>query len=333
MIRKEKNLRVFLFGDYDFLLKLYGISWAQSCHPRLWCKASREQIQKSPTDQPAVEDRTLNIRSDFRKFRRTGSKPSSARVYNNVVAAPIWDIELTHVAPPYLHILLRVVKKHHDLLEQECNDLDKALAELLSKEDNPNIKSASPAFRKSVTQITSLRRRGRLDQLKTLTVFPMLSGPITAGLDVVLKKHKIFAQAYHSRSFIWNHCHKYLTDPVIKELTDSIVLQASQQTQNANIHTAAEQIRRKFASLNSLFAEAHRRVSHKEPIENEEAQKIQHSISDYLNFFRGFFPEVRTIPKQHILETHCVPWIQRWGGGGGLAWHCTENREVSRFTQ
>ena len=326
MIWKEKSLRVFLFGDYDFLLKLYGISGAQSCHPCLWCKASREQIQKSPTDQPAVGDRTLsNIRSDFRKFRRNGSKPSFARVYNNVVSAPIWDIELTHVAPPYLHILLGVVKKHHDLLEQECHDLDKALAELLSKEDNPNIKHASPAFRKSVTQIKSLRRRGRLDQLKTLTVFPMLSGPITAGLDVVLKKHKIYAQAYHSRSFIGNHCHKYLTDPVIKELTDSIVLQASQLTQNANIHTAAERIRRKFASLNSLFAEVHRRVSHKEPIEDEEAKKIQHSISDYLDFFRGFFPESRTVPKQHILEAHCVPWIRRWGVG--LALHGEQGGE------
>ena len=100
IIWKEKKTNLRVFGDYDFLLKLYGISGAQSCHPCLSCKASRERIQKSPTDQPTVEERTLNnIRSDFRKFRRTGSKPSSARVYNNVVAAPIWDIELTHAAP------------------------------------------------------------------------------------------------------------------------------------------------------------------------------------------------------------------------------------------
>ena len=241
-------------------------------------------------------------------------------MYNNVVAAPIWDIELTHIAPPYLHILLGVVKKHHDLLEQECHDLDKALAELLSKEDNPNIKNACPAFRKSVTQIKSLRRRIRLDQLKTLTVFPMLFGPITAGLDVVLKKHKIFTQAYHSRSFIGNHCHKYLTDPVIKELTDSIVLQASQLTQNANIHTAAERICRKFASLNSLFAEVHTRVSHKEPIEDEEAQK---SITRFQTTSTSFVGSSLN-REQYLNSIFSKPTVCH--GFGGWGWPGTARR-------
>ena len=59
MTWNDKNLRVFLFGDYDFLLKLYGISGVQSFHPYLWCEASREQTQKSPRGQPVLPERTL----------------------------------------------------------------------------------------------------------------------------------------------------------------------------------------------------------------------------------------------------------------------------------
>ena len=32
----EKNIRVFLFGDYEFLCSMYGISGACGRHPCLW---------------------------------------------------------------------------------------------------------------------------------------------------------------------------------------------------------------------------------------------------------------------------------------------------------
>ena len=111
---------MFLSGD-NFLLKLlYGISGAQSFHPCLRCEASKEQTQKSPAEQPVLPERTLrSIKSDLRKYKRAGSKKKTAKAYNNAVLSPIWDIELTYVAPPYLHLLLGIVKKHHDLLERD----------------------------------------------------------------------------------------------------------------------------------------------------------------------------------------------------------------------
>ena len=45
-----------------------------------------------------------------------------------MVFYPVWDIKLTQVTPPYLHLNLGIVKKHHDLLEQECHELDKLIA-------------------------------------------------------------------------------------------------------------------------------------------------------------------------------------------------------------
>ena len=53
----------------------------------------------------------------------------------------------------------------------------------------------------------------------------------------------------------------------------------------------------------------------------------------YMTFYRARFPEVRIIPKQLVLEAHCVQWIRRWGFGlalhgeqGGEEIHATVNR-------
>ena len=35
-------------------------------------------------------------------------------------------------------------------------------------------------------------------------------------------------------------------------------------------------------------------------------------------YFRHQFPHVRVIPKQHLLEAHCVPVIVKWGVGLAL---------------
>ena len=49
-----KRVRLFLFGDYDFLLKPYGLSGAQSVHPCLYCLASKAQIHPSSTRKTSM---------------------------------------------------------------------------------------------------------------------------------------------------------------------------------------------------------------------------------------------------------------------------------------
>ena len=68
-----QQIRVFLFGDYDFLLKIYGLSGAQAVHPCLWCTASKQQTQRSATQQPDLPKRSLDsIRKDRQRFRLHG---------------------------------------------------------------------------------------------------------------------------------------------------------------------------------------------------------------------------------------------------------------------
>ena len=48
MTCRGKKIRLFLYSDYDFLLKLYGISGAQGTHQYTYCTASKAQIQTPP---------------------------------------------------------------------------------------------------------------------------------------------------------------------------------------------------------------------------------------------------------------------------------------------
>ena len=57
---------------------------------------------------------------------------------------------MIHVIPPYLHLLLGIVEKHHTLLENDCLKLDTLIADTLVKEQkvlsDVNI-SFTPAFK------------------------------------------------------------------------------------------------------------------------------------------------------------------------------------------
>jgi hypothetical protein len=338
MLWKEKKIRVFLFGDYDFLLKMYGLSGAASCHPCLWCTVSKEQMQIAPSQCTFTIPRTLHcLHYDFDRNFKSGLKKTTAKVYNNVINLPIWEIEPSHVAPPYLHLLLGIVKKHHDLLEEKCHYLDTQLALSLAKETKNDL----IRFRLDRTFLETVDKlRARLEKegcektaVQGMKKFEPLVGPIVSELDVVLQKHKIVRQAYHGRSFIGNHCNKYLKAAVINDLTESVVTKTYKLTDNHDIHCLADDIQSKFYTLNTLYSHVHKLVSHKNPIKKDKIKDIEVAIANYMQHYRGTFSDKRVIPKQHILEKHCVTWIKTWGFGlalhgeqGGEEMHAAINR-------
>ena len=138
MMWEGKRTRIFTCGDLDFLLKNFGLSSAASCHPCLLCKVSKKQLQISPKARPTSEKRTLkNLKDDHFRYVKAGRIKKKAKAYSNVIHKAILriknDPELKQVVPPYLHVLLGVVKKHHSLLEKNCNKLDKEIADSLAE--------------------------------------------------------------------------------------------------------------------------------------------------------------------------------------------------------
>ena len=95
-----------------------------------------------------------NIKRDHRKYLLAGNKKKQAKSFNNVVFYPVWDIKLTQITLQYLHLNLGIVKKHHDLLEQECHKLDKLIAQqcALNKTQHGN----STAFERYITKYSTV---------------------------------------------------------------------------------------------------------------------------------------------------------------------------------
>ena len=155
----------------------------------------------------------------------------------------------------------------------------------------------------------------QIDKLTAHNTLPRLAGPVTSNLDSVLHKYKIYPQAYHIRAFIENHCHKYLMAKVYQGICDSVVTKAEELCDHRNVAVRAQAICDKCKDLNRLFSDVHCRILHPNPVSEEGTGEMQGMINICMSFYRREFPEVRVIRKLYMLESQCVPWIQKWGFG------------------
>ncbi|GFN79524.1 amine oxidase [Plakobranchus ocellatus] len=151
------------------------------------------------------------------------------------------------------------------------------------------------------------------------------SGPVCSQLDTILDKHNITPQSYHSRSFIGNHCHKYITAKVYRELTSYIIRRTQECTHKLSILDMAFALRDTFNELNDAYRDIHNLISHSRPIDFDTIPTIQTCINKYMTFYRKNFKHNVT-PKQHILEKHCIPWMKKYGFG--MAFHGEQGGEL-----
>ncbi len=242
----NKSVRIFLFGDTDFLCKMLSLSGIHGVYLCPFCLIKKQDIQISRNVRGTSQPRTLaGCKSDAKDFReKSGSKRAMASSHHNVLDDPIWDIEVEEICPPYLHILLGIVKRHHDLLELQCHELDIMLAEVLAQQEDTHF--SKQVFEDYVAQQREVYRltvqlkdiQEHLDTLEINENEPLIrireernrlkkkyaqaeqkmatlreksvslsvrSGPITANLEHILQQNGIAIQAFHSRSFNGNH--------------------------------------------------------------------------------------------------------------------------------
>ena len=124
-------------------------------------------LKVPPEQRPAHPARTLaGLRADHARFVASGSDIRKAKLFNNVIYSPKFDIEVdqvwlvmhiltqsfdlhvrclyTHqVCLPGLHISLGIFQRLFDLMEQECHDLDLLLAACQNKRLSSD---TTPAF-------------------------------------------------------------------------------------------------------------------------------------------------------------------------------------------
>ena len=339
-----KSMKIFLNGDYEFLTKVYALSGASGTFPCPWCLVPRQDIQLDPSQNQHASRTLTTLTEDFGEFTtKYGQDKKHAPNCHNSIHKPLLNIALDHVAPPYLHILLGIVKKHHDLLEIAAHELDKSLTETPDcqlTQQGALVKKFGGAWKTKVEleeKFTSQKSREILSgtpdqkmaysreveateqQLENLQYKPLdiRDGPIASSLESVLEKHRITPQSYFSRAFVGNHCNKYLQSHVFTDLTDNIIKQTQACTNNPAALAKAKHTKKVFDSLNRAFASLHSEISDIKHICKTDIPAIQNQINTYMTLFRQLFPG-KTIPKQHILETHIIPFIKTTPFGLGL---------------
>ena len=113
-----------MFGDYDFLANMYGLSGAagtrtlallqqvyvilylntQGRHCCLWCLISSDQLKVPPHERGQIQTCTTEaIIEDHHKFLADGGDLKKAKFYNNAIGVPIFpSIPLIQVGEYYL---------------------------------------------------------------------------------------------------------------------------------------------------------------------------------------------------------------------------------------
>ncbi|XP_065675300.1 uncharacterized protein LOC136091551 [Hydra vulgaris] len=123
---KDRNIRVFIFGDYKFLCALYGISGASGRHCCLFCYATANDMK---CIDPEMKYRTLeDLCLDHKRFMKNGGLKSIAKNFNNVISEPILKIPLDQVSLPSLHMALGIYLNFFNMFEEEVHQLDIMMA-------------------------------------------------------------------------------------------------------------------------------------------------------------------------------------------------------------
>ncbi|XP_038062601.1 uncharacterized protein LOC119733094 [Patiria miniata] len=147
-------MRLFFFGDYDLMTKMYGICSCNARYCCLHCTASRQRMATPRDEREQSPARTLQtIMDDFQKYEADGSRRSRAKdVSHSIVAKPFLEIDTDHVVLPSLHISLGNFKQMYEL-EEHCHKLDYTLFKLrVTHADNDDDEEDPTNFDKRVTE-------------------------------------------------------------------------------------------------------------------------------------------------------------------------------------
>lgn len=113
---------MFMSGDYEFLCNMYGISGASGIiiktvliiihyyyylkgrHCCLWCNITSEQLKidkETRNSTCTIAERSLStLYQKYHEFQLDGSNLKKAKLFDNVIGKPFFDIPLTQVNQP-----------------------------------------------------------------------------------------------------------------------------------------------------------------------------------------------------------------------------------------
>ena len=350
---KEKTIILFFCGDYDFLLKVMGLSGAQGTYPCLFCHASKRTFS---TKKYSYKPRTIKtLAKDKKAFDEQGrGDKAQARNYNNVIREPLITTNLAAIVPPYLHMHLGLVLRHYNMLRKSLASSDAEISEWRANKERPGMYSTygqnweqavqveqriqlwqtCVTFSTKNEDIKHFEQKVRNEEEKLAMLKNSKNetiGPLVSALDKCLTKHKIARQAFHGGAFVGNHCNRYIRQDVQDSIKDTIISTAKSLTEDKTssfeVPLSADdleclQMRSKIAdaldkhaSLNFAFNVIHENISHSCPLNDSQIDIAEIFIDHYMELVRQ---HDKVTPKSHLLEHHVIPWVRSYKCGMAL---------------
>ena len=346
----SKKFRLFMFGDYEFLSSMYGISGAAGRHPCLWCEVTSEQMQhpKFVRENSMPSKRTLqNLQQHHDAFMyKCNNKLSLAKTVYNVMDDIFFEIPLDQVCLPGLHITLGIYFKiFNDIIERYCAELD-------NKINNDNCYHEIKKIKNDVTELLARRElvqneidwhlvkhndvdvsdyKSLLEDVeKEISEKEKLlmdmdyrsstddNGPCVDSLDGTLKEIGVVRQAYYSNSITGNHCHILLKEMNIIKLCDSIPIIVLSQVGETALYRDSLIKFEKIKMLLTLYSKCDAIFNVARYLKDDEILNFQQVVNEFMCYLREHFPDINISPKLHMLEDHMFDFLWKWKTGCGL---------------
>ncbi|XP_072027206.1 uncharacterized protein [Amphiura filiformis] len=219
-----------------------------------------------------------------------------------------------------LHALKTSIQKKEAKLEDLVEDLPLQLLKLSQVENDKVPTDDDDALQDIIVKQQCLREQiaqmqKELDELK----MAFGSGPVSSGLDDVLQKHHVRRQAYHGKTFTGNHVKKACQPEVIEDLAKHALDTVNSMNDHIplSIFRTASEIKQKYTRILNNFADVHYVINTSNNLSDEEIEKADICIKEFMMSYRLLFPNSRISLKLHILEDHAMQQIRRFRAGLG----------------
>ncbi|XP_071509575.1 uncharacterized protein [Diadema antillarum] len=192
---RGRPIRIFHFGDYEYLTRMYGLTGPNGRHPCLYCEISKRDMAIPLAQRGPSPSRSLpNLHEQLKKFEETPQ--AKAKDYMNVIRPPILNIPIDQVCPPGLHITLGLFLKHFQSLERSCETLDRVAASHLARREQPTEQQLSKSMaalvqREKMLGVLKEMEAERTDLAEQLACFLLLYPEESTSQPVALLQEAV----------------------------------------------------------------------------------------------------------------------------------------------
>ncbi|KAL5473227.1 hypothetical protein EMCRGX_G027683 [Ephydatia muelleri] len=179
-----------------------------------------------------------------------------AKHFHNCITEPIFNIPISQVCPPGLHITLGIFTKLYGLLEDECHNLDLELALHSSEDAHSSFSTYSQELQRWSKPNSHMMNCSKCKCTATVKKgFSVKEGPFVKKLDSALQSIGVHRQQYFGGAFVGNHVHKALKLANIQTLSKSLAQTALNKLPNRS--TEAKRRSEMLVNAFSMFAQCH----------------------------------------------------------------------------